>query len=187
MVVAGLLRSRGVEVGHHCTFYGVPRVHRARGTRIVLGDGVSIRSGGVCNPLSQGLPCVLRTVLPGAALKIGDRTGISSAVISCWGSIELREDILVGAGVVITDSDAHVLCADCRSEGVASQILSLPILVGSGTFVGARAAILKGAMVGPGSVIGFGSVVIQGEYPGRSLLAGVPAEVKRSVKCEIHA
>jgi len=186
LIVTVWLRLRGVEVGQRCVFYGVPRVTRPKASRIVLGDGVVIRSGGVSNPLSQGLPCVLRTVLPGATLIIGDRTGISSSVISCWERVELGPDSLVGAGTVITDSDAHIACSQCRIDGPVQAPATSPVDIGSGSFLGAHSAILKGASIGVGCVVGFGSVVTSGSYPDGSLLVGVPAIIKRSVPCSVH-
>ncbi len=185
-IVAFWLRLRGVEVGQGCVFYGFPRVTMSKSSRIVLGDRVVIRSGGVSNPLSQGLPCVLRTVLPGATLIVGARTGISSAVISCWERIELGQDTLVGAGTVITDSDAHVICSQCRTRDGARMPATAPVEVGAGSFLGAHSAILKGVRIGEGCVVGFGSVVTSGSYPGGSLLVGLPAVVKQQVRCAIH-
>jgi acetyltransferase-like isoleucine patch superfamily enzyme len=52
-----------------------------------------------------------------------------------------------------------------------------PIVVGDGSWIGARAVILGGATIGSGCIIGAGAVVLPGIYEANTLLAGVPARV----------
>jgi carbonic anhydrase/acetyltransferase-like protein (isoleucine patch superfamily) len=50
----------------------------------------------------------------------------------------------------------------------------------SGVLVGMGAVVMNGAHIGSGSIIAAGSVVLEGtRVPERSLVAGVPAKVRR--------
>ena len=53
------------------------------------------------------------------------------------------------------------------------------IHIGRGTWVGAHSSVLPGAIIGPGCIVAAGAVVTAGEYPANSLLAGVPAQIRR--------
>jgi serine acetyltransferase len=55
-----------------------------------------------------------------------------------------------------------------------------PITVEDGAFIGAHAVLLPGVTVGAGAVVGAGSVVTR-DVPPRTVVAGVPAKVVKSV------
>jgi acetyltransferase-like isoleucine patch superfamily enzyme len=55
------------------------------------------------------------------------------------------------------------------------------ISIGDDVWIGANSTILKGVEIGAGCIVAAGSVVTAGVYPERSLLAGNPAQVIRSL------
>ena len=55
------------------------------------------------------------------------------------------------------------------------------IEIGDDVWVGANCTILKGARIGSGSIVATGAVVLAGEYPPRSLIAGNPAKVVKTL------
>jgi maltose O-acetyltransferase len=57
---------------------------------------------------------------------------------------------------------------------------SAPIVLEENVWIGIRAIVLRGVTIGQGSVIGAGSVVVN-DVPPRSLAAGVPARVIRTL------
>jgi acetyltransferase-like isoleucine patch superfamily enzyme len=59
----------------------------------------------------------------------------------------------------------------------------MPINICDGVWVGARVTILPGITIGEGSVIGTGSVVTR-DVPPHTVVAGVPAKIKRYLDCE---
>jgi len=60
--------------------------------------------------------------------------------------------------------------------------------IGDGSLVGMGAVILSGAVIGPGCLIAGGAVVLGGtEIPEGSLVAGVPAKVRRVLSDEERA
>jgi maltose O-acetyltransferase len=91
--------------------------------------------------------------------------------------IQIRARCDIGHGTWFV-TGTHEIGASSRRAAVG---LSKDIVIGSGTWIGARATILGGAEIGPGSIVAAGAVVIAGIYPPDSLLAGVPAVIKRKL------
>jgi acetyltransferase-like isoleucine patch superfamily enzyme len=184
--VALELRLHGVHVGAGCTFYGVPRVKRARGSLIELGDGCAIRSGSTSNEFSRGLPTVLSTTTRAARLRIGPGARLSDCVIVCSTSVEIGARTYVGVEALVTDTDAHPACPTCRETRVAAPAQAVEI--GSECFLGARCIVLKGARLADGTCVGAGSVLGRSAEPSHGTLVGNPAEqVRDSAFCSHHA
>ena len=55
------------------------------------------------------------------------------------------------------------------------------IVIGDDVWVGANATVLQGARVGNGCIIATGAVVLKGEYPAKSVIAGNPAKVVKTL------
>jgi len=55
-----------------------------------------------------------------------------------------------------------------------------PVAIGDGCWIGAKSIILGGVTVGPGCVVAAGSVLVS-DVPPNTLVAGVPARVKRTL------
>ena len=90
--------------------------------------------------------------------------------------IRIGERCDVGPGVeFITGS--HVIGTAFRraARGTAS-----PISVGNACWIGARVTILGGVSIGEGSIVAAGAVVTH-NVPPHTLVAGVPAQVKRQL------
>lgn len=62
----------------------------------------------------------------------------------------------------------------------AGRIVSAPISVGNGAWIGANAVILPGVRVGEGSIVAAGAVVTR-DVPDDVLVGGVPARIIRSL------
>jgi maltose O-acetyltransferase len=113
-------------------------------------------------------------------IKIGSGTWMSPEVVLCsseQGPIEIGRNCDLGHGAWFV-SGSHLIGPLERRAG---EGFSRPIIIGDGTWVGARALVLGGANIGAGSMIAAGAVVRPGMYPCSSLLAGVPAEIKRGL------
>lgn len=82
----------------------------------------------------------------------------------------------IGNGVTFVTGSHELGCADRRAgPGTAA-----PISVGDGTWIGARSVILGGVAIGSGCVVAAGSIVTK-DIPDNSLVAGVPAKIKRKL------
>ena len=124
-------------------------------------------------------------IAPGATV-VGDvRVGSRSSV---WYGCVLRGDInfiQIGEGtnvqdgsIVHLDDDYPAVVGDYVTIGHAAVIHAC--IVEDECLIGMNATILDGAVVGRRSIVGAGSLVLQGmKIPSGSLVAGVPAKVKR--------
>jgi len=124
-------------------------------------------------------PVVLRTLLPGAELVVGDEVGVSGGSICAARRVKIGARCLLGANVTIADTDFHALApANRRYASDPAQIGSEPIEIGENVFIGANATILKGVTIGRNAVIGAGSVVTR-DVPAHAIVAGCPARLLR--------
>ncbi|MDJ0325236.1 gamma carbonic anhydrase family protein [Cryobacterium sp. PH31-AA6] len=126
-------------------------------------------------------------VAPGAVL-VGHVTLAEHA--SVWYNSVLRaeaEPIRIGAGSNLQDN------VSCHVDHGFPLIVGRNVSVGHGAvlhgctieddvLVGMSATILNGAVIGEGSLVAAGAVVLEGSMvPPRSLVAGVPAKVRRAL------
>lgn len=133
-------------------------------------------------------------VAPTAAV-IGDVA--IGAGASVWFGAVLRGDIdviRIGAGSSIQDNvTIHV------TGGIYPTIVGEDVVVGHGAvlhgciienraLIGMGATILDNAIIGSGSIVAAGALVLEGQQvPPNSLVAGVPATVRRQLKAEDKA
>jgi acetyltransferase-like isoleucine patch superfamily enzyme len=141
---------------------------RMRGAnhRLVIGEDCRIRDSAFCLEDEGGY------------LGIGRDTtteGMNVAVTESGSRITIGKDCMIAFDVDIRCGDSHAILdrATGRRLNAAKDIV-----IGDHVWIGARAAILKGAVIGNESVIGIQSVVT-GDIPDCVVAAGVPARVIR--------
>ncbi|KDA05538.1 anhydrase [Microbacterium sp. CH12i] len=125
---------------------------------------------------------------------VGEVTLESGA--SVWYNAVLRGDsagITLGAGSNVQDNvSVHVdrghpvLIGENVSIGHNAVVHGCTI--GDGSLIGMGAVVLSGAVIGKGCLIAGGAVILGGtEIPDGSLVAGVPAKVRRTLSDEERA
>jgi len=135
---------------------------------MIIGERVHLRSTPIRSELVS---------LEGARLEIGDRTFINYGTSICsTQSIRIGNDCSIGSHCILLDNDFHSLEVERRSVAPPSA----PIVLGDNVWLGVRVTVLKGVHIGDGAVVGAGSVVTK-NIPPRSLAAGVPARVIRTI------
>jgi acetyltransferase-like isoleucine patch superfamily enzyme len=174
------LSLHGVHCGKGLRIYSLPICRRHPQAAIALGRDVVIT-----NKIRENLAGVFhRTVLvankSGARLIVGNRVGISGAVLFCSNQIIIEDHVNLGAGAMIYDTDFHPLAAASRREHRADGIKTAPVRICEDVWVSANVTILKGVTIGPRSVVAAGAVVVD-DIPADVLAAGVPAHVVRSL------
>jgi maltose O-acetyltransferase len=109
----------------------------------------------------------------------------SNAIINSHCFFDLNADIDIGDWVSIGHHVTFITAghdlgpAQCRAGRINSQ----PISVGSGSWIGARTALLPGVSIGNASVIAAGSVV-SGAVPANRMVGGAPARPLKSLPAE---
>jgi acetyltransferase-like isoleucine patch superfamily enzyme len=171
------LKRAGVELAASARAMGRPVVSRCADSRIVVEEGVVLCSASRWTALGVAHPVVLRTLQPGAVLHIGRDTGISGGSFCAARSLRIGQRCLIGADVLIADTDFHALAPALRDAGW-DAIGCAPVHIGDDVFIGARAVILKGVRIGDGAVVGAGAVVTR-SVPAGAVVAGNPAMVVR--------
>lgn len=175
------LHLRGVQAGAGIIVAGLPIVTSVTRGAIVLGDRVELVSISRRTDLGVRGPTIMRTLTPEATITVGADTGMSGAVICAASRVEIGERCLIGADVMIFDTDFHSSEPFGRRYGRPdwSQI-SKSVVIGNDVFIGTRALITKGITIGDGAVVGAGAVVVRDVEP-RTVVAGVPAKFIRQI------
>jgi maltose O-acetyltransferase len=166
-VIAGrwFLR-RATHVGGRVRLRGWPRV--ANEGRMIVGQRVQL----VSTPVRLEL-----VAMKGGTLEIGERTLVNyGGSICATESVRIGAHCLIGTHAIIMDNDFHRIEPERRYEWPESR----PIVIEDNVWLGARVIVLPGVTIGAGSCIAAGSVV-NTDIPPRSVAAGVPARVIRSL------
>ena len=141
-----------------------------------IGKKCRIVSSNLINPLCRHKACI--NVSKGALLQIGDNVGMSSPIIWIRKSLIIGNNVNLGGGVCIIDSDAHSLNYLDRRVGnidMANRI-DKGIVIDDDVLIGAYSIILKGVHIGARTVIGAGSIVTK-DIPSDCIAAGNPARI----------
>lgn len=144
---------------------------------IFFGKDVRINSCFKSNPIGGNT----RTVLfakPNAMIRIGNQVAISNSVLYASKEIVLEDGVMIGGNCAIYDSDFHSLSFKERSAQ-DNDIVSKPVIIKRGAFIGAHSIILKGVTIGEECIIAAGSVVTK-NIPSNEVWGGNPAKYIRS-------
>ncbi|MBG6084038.1 gamma carbonic anhydrase family protein [Zhihengliuella flava] len=99
------------------------------------------------------------------AIRIGERTN-------------LQDNVVVHA-------DAGVPCSVGAGVSVGHSAVIHGCTIGDGCLIGMSATVMNGAVIGAASLVAAGALVLEGtNVPPRSLVAGVPAKVRRELTDE---
>ncbi len=110
-------------------------------------------------------------------LHLADNTWLSPGVIFYThvdAQIVIGKNCDIGPAVEFIPG-SHIIGDNLRRAGIG---IARPITVGDGCWIGAKSMILGGVNIGEGCVIAAGAVVTN-DLPPNTLVAGVPARVKR--------
>ena len=160
-------------------FVGLPRIRLRKRGSLSIGKAFTSISRSSGNSIGLNQAVLLRTLTPNAEIRIGDRVGVSGSTLAAKVRITVGDDVLIGAGTLITDCDAHPVSYQARLRDEAPAMA--PIVIEDGVFIGTRSIVLKGVRIGRGSVVAAGSVVVH-DVPSGVIVAGNPAKVVKVIE-----
>ena len=172
----------GVHLGKGSNIQGDVKLQLRQGGYMSIGYNFTCQSGLMTNPLGANLNSFFRVGEHGV-LNIGDHVGMSSSSIWCNQSITIGNNVKIGAGCIICDTDCHsldpLLRLDPKTD--ACNAKCAPIEIKDSSFIGARSIICKGVTVGANSIVGIGSVVTK-SIPDNEIWAGNLAKFIRKIE-----
>lgn len=146
---------------------------------ISFGTNVRINSSLSSNPIGGDNRAILIATSSGN-IDIGNNVGFSNIAIVSTKKIKICDNVLIGGGVKIYDTDFHSLDYKQRLDREKEIAVSKDVLINENAFIGAHSIILKGSKIGKCSIIGAGSVVC-GNIPDGEIWAGNPARFIKKV------
>lgn len=154
--------------------------HKIEFGKICIGKHFTCLSKISSNSIGLIQPCVFNISTRGSLIKIGNNVGISGSTLNATTTIKIGDNVLIGSGCLITDTDSHPLHWKDRIEEKNDLTARAPITIGDNVFIGARSIILKGVTIGEGAVVGAGSVVSK-DVPPYTVVCGNPAKIVKTL------
>lgn len=172
-----LLKKRNIIYGSNLIING--NILLSDTINLQIGDNVKINSGFI-NPVGNEV-CTSFSTVDNARINIGNNVGMSNATLYARAGINIEDDVIIGGGCRIYDTDFHPIPYEYRVKNLKQEIVSKVVTVKKGAFIGAHTVILKGVEIGEKSVIGAGSVVTK-SIPAGEIWAGNPARFIRKIQ-----
>lgn len=160
---------------------GIPFVMVALGGKCTIGKGFRINNELKGNPIGRPQKCTF-VVDKGAELKIGNNVGMSSTAIVAHQLVEIDDNVKIGGGTCIYDTDFHSLNSELRNNFDIDREhkANAPVHIKKNAFIGAHSTILKGVTIGENAIIGACSVVTK-SVPDNEIWAGNPARFIKTI------
>lgn len=169
-----VLAWNGISVLGKVNSAGIPIVHLSLKSRCVIGKEFTMGNWTRLNASGLKAKCKLE-VRGNALLEIGENVGMTATTIMCFNHIKIGDNVKIGVGTHIYDTDFHNIDPVARQNGDRKEtVKTRPIIIGNNAFIGAYCIILKGVSIGENAVIGAGSVVTR-NVPANEIWAGNPA------------
>ena len=162
--------------------FGLPYIAVAQTGKCIIGDNFRMSNGVRFNPIGFSQSCQI-VVTDNAQLIIGKNVGISQTAIICHHSITIGDDVKIGGGVKIYDTNFHSLNPEIRRnrELDMKEKKCRPVVIEHDAFIGAGSIILSGVTIGANSVVAAGSVVSK-SIPANEIWGGNPAKFIKNLE-----
>ena len=100
---------------------------------------------------------------------------IGGCRVTCAGSIVIKDNVLLGPEVFITDHN-HGMDPTISDGYSQQQLIVKDVIIGEGVWIGQRGCVLPGVTIGEHSIIGANSVVTH-SIPPYVIAVGAPARI----------
>jgi acetyltransferase-like isoleucine patch superfamily enzyme len=169
---------------NNISYQEFPKIHglviiKNRGA-IKIGKKCIINSSRIANPVGNTNKTALYCS-PNGLIKIGNNVSMSSVLVFSQLSIKIEDNVMLGGGVQIWDTDFHPIDLNDRITHNISKINTKPVLLKDGCFIGANSIILKGVTIGQNSIIAAGSVVSK-SVRDNEIWGGNPARLIKQIE-----
>ena len=161
-----VFRLRKVRRGKNVKING--KIYVCGKGTIDIGDSVVINTCRRANQIGGDTRAILNTARQGKIV-------IGACTIVSRDSVTIGEDVRIGGSCRIYDTDFHAVSFEDRIINGDHNVVSKPVVIKDGAFIGAFSIILKGVTVGKHSVVGAGSVVTK-NIPDGEVWGGNPAK-----------
>lgn len=169
-----IFRLNDIQYAKGLKISGIPKVDVTRRGTVKIGDNLHINSGERFNVIGRQQKTIFWVE---GELTIGNNVGMSSTALICNHKITIGNDVKIGGGTCIYDTDFHNLDPEIRKSPALDKKTSgkSEVILEDNTFIGAHTTILKGVTIGENSVVGACSLVSK-NIPANQIWAGNPAK-----------
>lgn len=129
--------------------------------KVVVGNGVVFEPNSFLFASDNGL------------IKLGNNIYFNRGIVSSTAKVEIGNNVVISQDALILDHNGFGL------DG--HPPISEPIKIGNHVWIGTRATVLKGVIIGDNSIVGAGAVVTKDVEP-NTLVAGNPAQKIRNTE-----
>lgn len=147
--------------------------------QLVMGEKVTINSSARSNPVG-GKNRTSIHITSKAKIIIGNNVGISNSLLYAWDLIVIEDDVMIGGGCQIYDTDFHSIQYQDRILKGDNKVKTAPVTIKKGAFIGTSSIVLKGVTIGEKSIVAAGSVVTK-SVPDEEIWGGNPAKFIRKL------
>lgn len=156
------------------TSVGIPLVDIKKSSIVKFGSNLVMVNKDRFATLGKNNRCKF-VVSNNANLTMGDKVAMSNTTVVATKSIFIGDNVMIGGGVTIIDSDFHSLnAAHWHTDLDEKNMKSLPVIIKNNVFIGMDSIILKGVTVGSNSIVAAGAVVFK-DIPDFQIWGGNPA------------
>lgn len=159
--------------------YGLPYVHVSLKGNVCIGENFTLGNSIRNNATGVTGRCKI-DVRNNANLIIGNNVGITLTTITCFNQVRIDDNVKIGFGTHIMDTDFHSIDPAIRST-TDDDVKTSPIHIKRNAFIGAHCFIMKGVTIGENSIVGAGSVVTK-SIPDNEIWGGNPAKFLKTIR-----
>lgn len=153
---------------------GIPILNISPLGQFIIGEEFVMVNEAYTATLGKNNKCKF-VVGPHAKLELGAKIGMSNTTIVATRSVKLGNNIVIGGGVTIIDSDFHSMnYRHWHTSEDEKNMKSIPVVINDNVFIGMNTIILKGVTIGTNVAIAAGSVVTK-SIPDNQIWGGNPA------------
>lgn len=169
-------RYKGLSISSTTGFIGLPVIDMVDGSKISIGETSVLVSDQYFNTMGLSHRVILRTMRTGAQIKIGKNFGMSGGTICARESVEIGDDVGIGANCTIIDSSMHPMDTRLPKEEWDNEALikTRPVIIEDHVMINMNVTIMPGVRIGHHAIIGANSTVVK-DVPPYAVYATPPA------------